>query len=215
MEMLFSTRPRVDYALAICRLAAAIFIGHGLVLPTAAYSDELVASTVGPALLSTLRLNDTAPVEPQTPRGLEVQLGSLEFTDLSGSPWTPTEPSPRQVVLYFWSLHCHGCVDTLRELQRLRAEFAARNVDFLSVHLFEPNPARVRSFLEMVGLNLETVLGSSGIREALDIRVLPTSLIFDAEGKLASRIDGMDGSDTLEISVFGRLERPIPPENAQ
>lgn len=177
--------------------------------------DSALGVTLGSTLPSAVSsvLNDERP-EEQKLSPLEVQLGSLELTSLDGNEFEAGRASEKKVVLYFWSIYCRSCVDTLSELEAAKDAFKQADVEVLTLHLFEDRSEVVSAFLERIGFTLQTFLVPKAVRDLFSVKVLPTSLVFDDDGNLLARFDGMADSDGLRLSVLRRTEAETPVDAA-
>lgn len=184
-------------------LTAAVLYGSILLAPAAA-DDSALGATLGTSISTAVSSafidKPEASVNP-----IDVELGSLELTSLGGRELEAENLSEKKVVLYFWSIYCRSCVDTLAELEAQRSEFEQENIELLSMHLFESRSEVVSEFLGKLGLTLETFLVPKAVRDLFSVKVLPTSLVFDNDGKLLARFDGMADSEGLRLSIMQRV----------
>jgi thiol-disulfide isomerase/thioredoxin len=102
----------------------------------------------------------------------------------------------RPTVVNLWATWCPPCVREMPVLQQ--AQRAHSDVHFVFVNQGEP-AERVRSWLSGRGLELRNVLidGRGQAGAAFDQQGLPTTLFFDAEGRLVGRRIGELSSATL------------------
>lgn len=148
------------------------------------------------------------PTEKEEQCNFQVELGSLQLQDGSGTKYYPDTQRYRKTVVYFWSIYCRSCVETLTDFRKLKDDFAANGIDFITVHLFEPSIERVLIRLAEENLSFPVFFIPQPIRELLSVRTLPTSLVFDsADSSLSARFDGMSGSDGLRLELFGKLSK--------
>jgi thiol-disulfide isomerase/thioredoxin len=118
------------------------------------------------------------PPRPRNRYGLAVD------PDLRGAPVT---------LLHFWAAWCGPC---RQELPRFIAFAAEHNMRVVAVSLDHDYPSAER-FLREQGITLETLLDDHGrFAAANHVRVIPTTIAFDANGKLIDRFDqSVDWSD--------------------
>lgn len=136
-----------------------------------------------------------------------LKLPTSELATLdSGTPVSLAQMSGQPMVVNLWATWCPPC---RREMPVLAAAQNARSdVTFVLVNQGE-SEAEVRAYLESEGLQLRNVLldpFSTTLREA-GSRGLPTTLYFDAEGRLVDTHLGELSEATLSRS----LQRFGPP----
>ncbi|MBX3700600.1 MAG: TlpA family protein disulfide reductase [Dokdonella sp.] len=139
-----------------------------------------------------------APAPPALPE--------LALHTLDGQPVTPTQQRGRPVVLNLWATWCPPC---RREMPAL-AQAAPNHpqVAFLFVNEGE-DAATVRGYLEHEQLAIEHVLLDPQMQamRALGARALPSTLFFDAQGRLVdSHLGELSGAGLKRI-----LRRHFPP----
>ncbi len=94
---------------------------------------------------------------------------TLRLGDLRGKP----------VLINFWSVSCPPCVAELPSLAALYRDYGQK-VHFVFVSL--DSPERARDFLQKRGLNIPLYFRASNTPGPLRSRVIPTTVIIDANG---------------------------------
>lgn len=113
----------------------------------------------------------------------------IAFTDLKAAPHRLSEFRGRVVLLEFWAPWCAPCREGFSFLDALQARHRD-NFSVLAVTMEEDG----RSIDEFVAAHPSRFVvgrdpeGRSG--EAFEVRVLPTSILIDAEGRVAARHEG-------------------------
>ena len=144
------------------------------------------------------------PEQAPTP-SVELELGKLSLENVDGESFNAERYNSKKVVLYFWSIYCRGCIGPVKELELLRDELAKKNVELLTIHLFEPDKATVAARLAKLGFSLPIMLAPKKVRDLFSVRVLPTSLIFDEKHKLVGRLEGEFEKEGLRVSLFKKV----------
>jgi thiol-disulfide isomerase/thioredoxin len=133
-------------------------------------------------------------------RPAPASLPRLALTDLAGQPVALARFQGRPVALNLWATWCPPCrreMPVLRDAQRARAD-----VDFVFVNQGE-TATTVRAFLARQQLPLRNVLldpAGSASRQ-LGQRGLPSTLFFDAHGRLAATHVGELSPATLQRNL--------------
>jgi thiol-disulfide isomerase/thioredoxin len=127
------------------------------------------------------------PPRPRNRYGLAVD------PDLRGAPVT---------LLHFWAAWCGPC---RQELPRFVAFAAEHHMRVVAVSL-DHDYASAERFLREQGITLETLLDDHGrFAAANHVRVIPTTIAFDANGKLIDRFD--QSVDWTDPAVARRVIR--------
>ncbi|HEV7572592.1 MAG TPA: TlpA disulfide reductase family protein [Thermoanaerobaculia bacterium] len=118
------------------------------------------------------------PPRPRNRYGLAVD------PDLRGAPVT---------LLHFWAAWCGPC---RQELPRFTAFAAEHHMRVVAVSL-DHDYASAERFLREQGITLETLIDDRGrFAAANHVRVIPTTIAYDVNGKLIDRFDqSVDWSD--------------------
>lgn len=148
---------------------------------------------VGPALLKGSVAKLMLEKEPKP-------LPEFAFADADDKPLSLASYKGKAVLLNFWATWCAPCVKEMPSLDRLQAAMGNDKFVVLPLSLDGPSKPRVKPFYE------DKKLGHLGIyfdkakksMQTLDVGILPTSLLIDAQGRLVGRLEGEADWDTPE-----------------
>ena len=117
---------------------------------------------------------------------------AASFEDAEGQPATLAEFRGRPLLLNLWATWCAPCVVEMPSLDRLAAREDGR-VQVVAVSQDIDGRDEVDRFFARTGLrNLEPFLdGDMALMTALRISTLPTTILYDAEGREVWRMTGM------------------------
>lgn len=120
--------------------------------------------------------------------------------DLDGSPLSTEDFPGKVIVLNVWGSWCNPCrkeAPDLIEAQDRTAEVA----QFIGINTRDLDPAPARAFARSFGLNYRSIFDPSGAELLkygdLPPGAIPSTLIIDAEGRVAARIIGIATVSTL------------------
>jgi len=147
------------------------------------------------------------------------QDGVYTFTlnDINGNTVNFTELRGKGVLLNIWATWCGPCKDEIPVFIHLYEKYKDRNFVIWGVSTDIEGRKVVEPFIREMGVNYPVLLGSeTELRKIFGyMRGYPTTLFFDAGGRLVHRISGepfvdKDSGETLE-SVFEREIKKILP----
>jgi thiol-disulfide isomerase/thioredoxin len=114
----------------------------------------------------------------------------LQALDMQGKSWTLADFRGRAVVLNFWATWCPPCRAEMPSLQQLAEIYGPEQLQVLALNVGE-GPRRIAQYLQSSGLELTVLLDpKSEIARAWEARVLPTTILIDAEGRPRLRVRG-------------------------
>ena len=145
----------------------------------------------------------------ETPEGRMLPDG-LTFTDADGARTDFTAFRGKGLVVNFWATWCPPCVAEMPALDRLHAAVARDGIEVLALSNDRGGRAQVEPFYQRTGIrNLGIWLDPRGATgRALEIRVLPTTLIIDRRGLEVGRLMGEAAWDQAPvIAAIRRLTR--------
>jgi len=157
-----------------------LFIGALSVLATPAFAN------VGPDLLKgTVAKFELASGSPKA-------LPEIAFDDADGKPLKLGDYKGKVVLLNFWATWCAPCVKEMPSLDRLQAEMGKDKFIVVPLSLDGPSKPKVVPFYKDKNLTNLGIYYDKGrkVQQALDVAVLPTSILIDGEGREIGRLQG-------------------------
>jgi thiol-disulfide isomerase/thioredoxin len=150
----------------------------------AAFASPALAN-VGPELLQGTLAKFQLAKSPKP-------LADLAFNDAADKPLSLADYKGKTVLLNFWATWCAPCVKEMPSLDRLQAEMGKDKFVVLPLSLDGPTRPKVAPFyqdrkLTNLGIYFDK---SKKTMQALDVSILPTSILIDAQGRELGRIEG-------------------------
>ena len=123
------------------------------------------------------------------------------LADLDGKPASLADFKGKPVVVNLWATWCPPCVKEMPTLNRLQARLEGRLI-VAAVSEDRGGAAAVKRFVAAKEMhNLRVYLDpAAALAHALDVDLLPTSIVIDTEGRIVGRVDGpavWDGAKML------------------
>jgi peroxiredoxin len=115
----------------------------------------------------------------------DVNNESLDLTKLRG----------KVVVLNFWFIRCHGCVQEMPELNEIKAEFKNKNVEFIGLTFDKED--EVKAFLQRTKFDYKIIAEAQKIFDQFNITACPVSIVINEEGKIMYTGLGYEEKDKL------------------
>jgi thiol-disulfide isomerase/thioredoxin len=187
---------------------------------------RLTAAVASLALLAVLAGCSSSDVDQTTPGGQYEFTGSTpageviprsqradapEFSGelLDGTAFTSTDLAGDIAVINFWGSWCSPCRLETPDLQAVYAEVRDRGVQFLGVDLKDQRELGA-AFLADVGAEYPSLFDPRG-EVALAFRgfpanVVPSTIVVDAEGRVAAVYTGAITGDALRSALTGLLQ---------
>ena len=161
-------------------------LGRRLLLAGASAFFALPAlANVGPELLKGTLAKFQLAKEPKP-------LPDLAFNDADDKALKLADYKGKVVLLNFWATWCAPCVKEMPSLDHLQAQMGKDKFIVLPLSLDGPSRPKVAPFYEDKKLSHLGVYFDKGRKamQALDISILPTSILIDAEGRELGRLEG-------------------------
>jgi|HubBroStandDraft_1064217.scaffolds.fasta_scaffold08968_4 thiol:disulfide interchange protein len=129
-------------------------------------------------------------------------LAALEATALDGAPIDDAALQGKVVVVDFWATYCVPCLKEIPTFNRIDEQYAARGAVVLGVSMDTDGGAPlVESFLKKHPMKYRVALGSEKMTDLFHVDKLPTTVVFDRNGKTLRRFEGYTPPDALETVV--------------
>lgn len=137
-------------------------------------------------------------------------LGDLAFTDADDKPLKLGDYKGKAVLLNFWATWCAPCVKEMPSLDKLQAEMGKDRFVVLPLSLDGPSKPKVAPFYadkKLANLGIYFDKGKK-VMSALDISVLPTSVLIDPDGREIGRLEGEADWDKPEALALMKAAIP-------
>lgn len=112
-------------------------------------------------------------------------------------------------LINFWATWCGPCKRELPDLIALSKEMADKNVKVLGISTDRGSNVvdEVRSFVAEYGISFQIVISNADIEEAYgNVRVIPTTFLIDANGKIAQTIVGVRSKEQFVEAINALLK---------
>jgi thiol-disulfide isomerase/thioredoxin len=131
------------------------------------------------------RMMAVTPSKPAPLRPLDFTLAGLD-----GPSLTLNSLKGKVIVLDFWATWCGPCRAQKPLYDRVEQRFKGRaDVVFLAINTNEDR-SLVKSFMNANGWSQRSVYFAGPLASALRIHSIPTTVVIDRRGEIASRLDG-------------------------
>jgi thiol-disulfide isomerase/thioredoxin len=137
-------------------------------------------------------------------------LPELAFTDGDDKPLTLAAYKGKTMLLNFWATWCAPCVKEMPSLDKLQAEMGKDRFVVLPLSLDTSSRPKVAPFYadrKLVNLGIYFDKGKK-VMSALDVSVLPTSILIDGQGRELGRLEGEADWDKPEAIALMKAATP-------
>jgi thiol-disulfide isomerase/thioredoxin len=131
---------------------------------------------------------------------------ALALKDLAWRPHGLADYRGQVLLINFWATWCEPCRDEMPSLQRLKERLAGSPLTVLTVN-FGESSQKVGEFARQLGLDFPVLLdpGQQAAR-AWRVRLLPTSYLVDADGRVRYSVVGeLDWATDVAVGAVRRL----------
>jgi thiol-disulfide isomerase/thioredoxin len=141
--------------------------------------------------------------------------GELRGTTIDGHQVDLQSYRGDVVVLNVWGSWCGPCQKEAPALQAASQALAPKGVKFLGINIREDgNKARAAAFERTYGITYPSLFDSTqyllALRGVVAANAVPSTVVVDAQGRIAARISGATTKDTLVDLVDEVLSGKVP-----
>ncbi|HPH67158.1 MAG TPA: TlpA disulfide reductase family protein, partial [Kofleriaceae bacterium] len=121
------------------------------------------------------------------------------FVDIDGKVYSPSSLQGKVVIVNFWATWCGPCQKEIPAFSRIYDKYKNQGVLFLGIMTDSPDSQTLLNFASDFNLTYPVVRVNADINQAFGApRALPTTIIFDRNGKQLTRREGALSDDALE-----------------
>ena len=126
---------------------------------------------------------------------------NLIFLDKNDQKIDIRDFKEKLILLNFWATWCEPCKEEMPSLDRLQNNPQFSNLKIFPINITQENLDKVNIFLEELNIqNLEPYFdGPETLAKKLSLRGVPTSILFNTDGKEFARIIGSIDFDDLRF----------------
>lgn len=114
----------------------------------------------------------------------------LIFIQEDGKKISLSDLKGKIVFINFWATWCGPCVEEMPSIQNLKNKFKNDEIVFIMLNI-ESNLSKAKKFMKQRNLDLPVHIAGSRVPSSLFKNVVPTTLIYNKQGKLEANIQGM------------------------
>lgn len=119
---------------------------------------------------------------------------------LEGGEWNFSEQRGKVVVVNYWATWCPPCRIETPGLVNVAGEYKSRGVEMVGVSMDE-NLADIPPFVEKYKMSYQILLPGSDSNAGAGGMALPTTYLYDKNGKLAKKYTGVILESTLKSDI--------------
>lgn len=136
------------------------------------------------------------------PEEAPVLAPAISFRDPEGKVVQLSDLKGKVVFINFWATWCPPCIAEMPSIEALYKKFEDnQDIVFLIVEI-EANAEKAQQFMSSKNLSLPIYFPESEISEAYLSGSIPTTVIIDKTGAIASRNEGMADYSSQEVSDY-------------
>jgi thiol-disulfide isomerase/thioredoxin len=136
------------------------------------------------------------------------EVPDFEAKTADGATFKLSEHRGKVVLINFWATWCPPCVAEVPDLIRLQETYGPKGFTVVGVSQDESLEVAA-AFAKDRGVNYPILLQPDGLSQKLGVQALPTSVLVDANGKLAWGMAGtMDGLSQYDV-IGNELKRML------
>jgi thiol-disulfide isomerase/thioredoxin len=121
----------------------------------------------------------------------------------------------KAVLLNFWATWCGPCKIETPWLVQLQNQYGSQGLQVVGVAMDDSGKDEIAKFAKEMGMNYPVLLGKEAVGDAYGgIPYLPESFFIGRDGKIVSKIMGIDSRSVLESAVKKALDTRSSAANA-
>lgn len=127
--------------------------------------------------------------------------GDFILQTLDGGSWSLGAQRGRVVLVNYWATWCAPCRAETPALVRLSNEYKAKGLEVVGITLDEGGATTVRPFVAEYGIPYPILLPTNAANLSMMIEAVPTTVLYDRQGRVAMRYVGAASESVLRKDV--------------
>lgn len=127
---------------------------------------------------------------------------AFSLPDLQGKAHASSEFSGKPVLVDFWATWCATCKESVPELAKLKAKYAAKGLQIVSISVDKGSGSKVEKGARKLGITWQILLDpESSLSGTFGYTGVPSLYLFDAQGKLVTSLSGFDAAQEAALDA--------------
>ena len=131
--------------------------------------------------------------------------GGFTLSDLEGNAWSLEAQRGKVVLVNYWATWCPPCRAETPALVRLADEYKAKGFEVVGISLDEDTNL-IRPFVDEYKISYPILLPTNATNLSLMIEALPTTMLYDRQGRRAKRYVGAASESTFRADIEALLK---------
>lgn len=130
----------------------------------------------------------------------KAQAPTINFTTLDGKQFSLASLKGKVVLVNFWATDCPSCIKEMSDFVRAYQDFKDQGFEIVAVAMPYDPPAQVANYTKQKQLPFPVMHDGNGTvtRAFGEIRITPTSIVFNREGKRIHQVIGELSYDKIK-----------------
>src|SRR5437764_11807064 len=163
---------------------------------------------LGLCLVGLAGCNQQSASPPQFPKQVAAgEIGSslpdFSVKDLQGHPLSSADLRGKVVLIDFWATWCQPCKKEMPGYQKLADTYGPRGFVVIGFKFDNmPDTEDPLQFAKSIGVHYALAVASEDVRQRFGgIEGLPTTMLYDREGILRTKVIGFEYADKIEQAL--------------
>jgi cytochrome c biogenesis protein CcmG/thiol:disulfide interchange protein DsbE len=141
------------------------------------------------------------------PAGKRPAAPDFALKDVHGQTVRLSDFKGKVVLLNFWATWCAPCKVEIPWFMDFEQKYKDRGLVVLGVSMDEEGWEVVKPFLDRMKINYRVVIGNDEVSQSYGgVDALPTTLLVDRNGMIASKHEGLAPKSEYEKEILGLLD---------
>ena len=177
-----------------------------------------MAVTVLCGLMASLACSSARPVHAQSTKESKdrKEAPDFELKDVNGKTVKLSDFRGKAVMVDFWATWCGPCQIEIPWFMDFERKYKDQGFVVIGIAMDDEGWPVVKPFIEQMKMNYRVVIGNDRTADLYGgIEALPTTVIIDRDGKVASMHVGLAGKQDFQDAIEKVLQTPAQTSSAQ